>query len=134
MQTLIGNAGKQRFLAATIDTMFAIVLVVIAVSIANTNNPVVGATVASVTYLSYFLLFEGLWRRTPGKHFQGLEVVNVDGTRCSFGAILIRTLLRIVEANPILGDLPAGLSVLLSWRKQRIGDHLAGTLVILRQK
>jgi len=131
MQFLTGNAGKARIFAATIDNLFAIVLTIVAISALNTTNAVIGATVASATYLSYFLIFEATWSRTPGKYLQGLVVRNADGTRCSFGAVLIRTLLRVLEVNPILlGALPAGLFVLLSSRKQRFGDILANTLVI----
>jgi uncharacterized RDD family membrane protein YckC len=39
--------------------------------------------------------------------------------------------LRIIEVNPLLfGGIPAGIAVILSRRKQRIGDLLAGTVVV----
>jgi uncharacterized RDD family membrane protein YckC len=42
-------------------------------------------------------------------------------------------LLRLVEVNPLLvGGLPAGIVAVLSPRKQRLGDMLAGTLVVYR--
>jgi uncharacterized RDD family membrane protein YckC len=44
---------------------------------------------------------------------------------------LLRTLLRIVEVNPLLfGGLSAGLSIAATKRHQRLGDILAGTLVV----
>jgi uncharacterized RDD family membrane protein YckC len=44
---------------------------------------------------------------------------------------LIRSGLRIFEVNPLLlGGLPAGLVIIASQRKQRIGDLLAGTVVV----
>jgi len=47
---------------------------------------------------------------------------------------LIRTLARLLEANPILlGGIPAGIAIFSSPRKQRIGDSLAGTVVVSRQ-
>jgi len=132
MEILIGNAGRPRFLASVIDNFIAIVLAIVAVSIVNTNTPWIGGTVLAVTYLSYYLIFEALLSRTPGKYFQGLEVCKLDGTRCGFGAILIRTLMRLFEVNPILlGALPAGVTILLTWRKQRMGDFLGKSLVIL---
>jgi len=131
MEILIGNTGKARFFAASIDNLFATVLAIVAVSLANTKTPAIGGAVLAITYLSYFLIFEALWARTPGKYIQGLEVCKLDGSRCGFGAILIRTLMRLFEVNPILlGALPAGLSILLTWRKQRIGDFLGKSLVI----
>lgn len=46
-------------------------------------------------------------------------------------AALVRTLLRVVEANPLLfGGVPAGVCILASKRNQRLGDLAAGTLVV----
>ena len=40
----------------------------------------------------------------------------------------------VIEVNPLLlGGLPAGLVVIATERKQRIGDLLAGTLVVSDQ-
>jgi uncharacterized RDD family membrane protein YckC len=45
--------------------------------------------------------------------------------------VLVRTLLRLLEANPLLfGGLPAGVAILLSGRNQRLGDLAAGTMVV----
>jgi len=58
-------------------------------------------------------------------------VRKLDGSPCDWKAALIRGALRLVEVNPILlGGLPAGLAIIASARKQRIGDMLAGTLVV----
>jgi uncharacterized RDD family membrane protein YckC len=39
--------------------------------------------------------------------------------------------MRLVEVNPLLlGALPAGISILATERKQRIGDLQAGTVVV----
>jgi len=44
---------------------------------------------------------------------------------------LIRGTLRIFEVNPLfLGGLPAGLVIIASQRKQRIGNLLARTVVV----
>jgi uncharacterized RDD family membrane protein YckC len=43
-------------------------------------------------------------------------------------------LLRILEVNPLLiGALPASIAILSSKRRQRIGDMLAGTVVVSTQ-
>lgn len=55
----------------------------------------------------------------------------LDGSRCDWKASLIRGGLRILEVNPLLlGGLPAGIAILSSERKQRIGDMIAGTVVV----
>ena len=85
-------------------------------------------------YLGYFLLCETLFGRTLGKFGTGLIVVRKDGTRISFKEALIRTAFRLLELNPILlGALPAMVSIMISKNRQRIGDHIAGTIVVNRR-
>ena len=74
---------------------------------------------------------EALWSHTPGKYLQGLVVVDPPGGRCGWRRALVRTLLRVVEANPLLlGGLPAGVAILASERNQRLSHLVAGTLVV----
>jgi len=56
-------------------------------------------------------------RASPGKYLQRLVVVGADGRPCGWRAALVRTLLQVVEANPLLfGRLPAGIAILVSKR------------------
>ena len=49
---------------------------------------------------------------------------------CRAWQIAVRTGLRLFEVNPLLlGALPAGVAILASSRRQRLGDWLAGTVV-----
>jgi len=131
---LIGDASKARIAAFIIDNLLASLISVLAVGLFQTDSSIVGGGVLVLTYLLYFFIFEMLWSRTPGKFLQGLVVRNIDGTRCSLKAHLIRTLARLLEANPILlGGIPAGIAIFASDRKQRIGDSLAGTVVVSRK-
>jgi len=131
---LIGDASKARIIAFIIDNLLACLISVLTVGLVHTENWILGSTVVCLTYLSYFFIFEAVWSRTPGKFMQGLVVRNIDGTRCSLKAHLVRTLARLLEANPILlGGIPAGIAIFSSERKQRIGDSLAGTVVISRK-
>jgi len=83
----------------------------------------------------YYFVFEAVWARTPGKFLTGLEVRMMDGSTASTRAAAIRTLARIVEVTPLLlGGLPAGITILATKRKQRVGDLLAGTVVISKGK
>ena len=45
---------------------------------------------------AYYLFFEGLWGRTPGKILLGTVVTDLQGRAPSFGAICKRTLARFV--------------------------------------
>jgi uncharacterized RDD family membrane protein YckC len=97
----------------------------------NPANPYASVGALSLAYLGYFFLSEALWSRTPGKYLQGFVVVDPSGGRCGWRRALLRTLLRVVEANPLLlGGLPAGIAILASERNQRLGDLAAGTLVV----
>lgn len=128
---MTGNSGRPRFFAFIIDNLLATVAAFFAVAALNSANPYVSVGALSLAYLGYFFLFEALWSRTPGKYFQGLVVVGADGRRCGWSAALVRTLLRVLEANPLLfGGVPAGVAVLASKRNQRLGDLAAGTLVV----
>lgn len=75
-------------------------------------------------------LFEGLLSRTLGKMLNGLVIAQLDGQPCSWKQAFIRTAFRALEANPVLGWLPAGIRVVWSRRHQRFGDLYAGTVVV----
>lgn len=131
MSDQIGNAGRPRILAAIVDNLLATIFAFMAVAVLQPQNGVLSACIVCGLYLSYFFVFEALWCRTPGKFLQGLEVRKIDGSKCSTADAAIRTLARILEVNPLLlGGLPAGVAILTTKRKQRIGDLLARTIVV----
>jgi uncharacterized RDD family membrane protein YckC len=129
----IGDATKSRIYAFVIDNFLAIAAAVAVLAALKTESPVVGGVTVCLVYLSYYFVFEALWSKTPGKLFNRLEVRRLDGRPCGVKESLIRTLARIIEANPVLfGGLPAGIIVMSSEQRQRLGDMLAGTAVIKR--
>ena len=86
-----------------------------------------------VLMFSYFVVLESLKGWTVGKLLMKIRVVNVDGKHVGLLKSLIRNVLKILEANPIMfGGLLAGIVALISKKKQRIGDMLAKTYVVLR--
>lgn len=132
--TIIGDASKARLIALFIDHLIGFALVMLAVAFVPEDMPAVKAVLFFLVYLAYFVVLEALWSRTVGKFFQGLVVRKLDGSPCGWKAALIRTALRIFEVNPLLlGGLPAGLVVIATERKQRLGDLLAGTVVVSDQ-
>ena len=48
----------------------------------------------SVLFL-YYLTFESIWKRSPGKWFTSTKVISTKGTKVSFIQILMRSLIRI---------------------------------------
>jgi uncharacterized RDD family membrane protein YckC len=84
-----------------------------------------------LAYIAYYVILEALWSRTLGKYFQGLVVRKLNGTPCDWKAAFFRGVTRVIEVNPLLfGGLPAGLVIISTPRKQRVGDILAGTVVV----
>ena len=78
--------------------------------------------------LGYFVVTEGLWSTSAGKWLMGLVVVRLDGSDPGLRAAVIRTVTRLVDG---LGFYTVGaLLVWSSGRRQRLGDRLAGTLVV----
>jgi len=129
--TIVGDATKARFIATVIDNFTAIVLTIVIVGIVPEDALKLRAFLLVSTFLGYYFVQEALWSRTLGKYFQGLVVRKLDGTLGDWKTSLVRTVLRIVEVNPVLlGAIPAGLILILSDRKQRLGDILAGSVVV----
>jgi len=80
----------------------------------------------------YPILFEVLWRgSTPGKRASGLMVLHDDGTPVGWGASFSRNTLRAVDFLPMAYACGL-LTMWLSPQGKRLGDLLAGTIVVYR--
>ena len=82
-------------------------------------------------WMAYFIVPESLFGASFGKILNGLCVVRIDGAPVSFGSIVIRNVLRLVDVLPGI-YLLGGLLVLISGSSQRLGDLAGGTTVIQR--
>jgi len=81
--------------------------------------------------VAYFPLTEGLTGRSLGKLATRTIVVNATGNKPGIARAFLRTLLRLVEVNPLLfGGIPAGLVAMSSKTRQRLGDVAAHTYVL----
>jgi len=81
-------------------------------------------------WLGYFIAFETLWRgRTLGKAALGLRVVTKEGAPVRFRHAAIRGLLGLVDFL-VLGGFLAVVFILFTRDNQRLGDLVAGTLVL----
>ncbi len=92
-------------------------------------------TIALLLLLACFLglpiAFETLWRgRTLGKAAMGLRVVRDDGGPAPFTSIFIRELEGLVLDKVLSLGLVGMITMLSSERAKRLGDMLAGTIVI----
>jgi uncharacterized RDD family membrane protein YckC len=84
-------------------------------------------------YYGYFIFFEIVWSgQTPGKRSLGIRVIKDSGRRLSALETIARNLLRIVDQLP--GFYAVGMFVcLLNSRNKRLGDLVAGSIVIREQ-
>jgi uncharacterized RDD family membrane protein YckC len=78
----------------------------------------------------YFALFEIFWNgQTPGKRYAQIRVIKDDGRPIGVYEAIVRNALRLVDALP--GVYGVGLiSIFLSRQSKRLGDYVAGTVVV----
>jgi uncharacterized RDD family membrane protein YckC len=83
-----------------------------------------------VISIGYGIAFEWYWNgRTVGKHLLRLRVMDVQGLQLKPTQIIIRNLLRFVDALPVF-YLVGGVSCFFSEKAQRFGDMAANTIVV----
>lgn len=84
--------------------------------------------------LFYFVAMEQLLSgQSVGKRLFGLRVVREGGYAVSFASSLVRNVMRMIDMLP--GPYLVGLmSVILSKERRRLGDFVAGTLVVRHAK
>ncbi len=101
--------------------------------VAEAESPNMGMVVMLflIGSFCYYLLLEGLTGYTLGKFVLRIQVVNGEGRPPGMVKSLIRTLIYLVDTNPLLfWGLPAGICVLATPKKQRLGDMAANTYVV----
>ncbi len=82
-------------------------------------------------WTGYFALFEWVWNgQTPGKLWLKLRVIREDGRPVTFWEAAARNLLRLLDMMPFPFYSIGLVSVFASARDQRVGDFVAGTVVV----
>ncbi len=132
-----------RILAQIIDTIIGImlffgttILFAFIGAAGSTASESAGAGIAGIGFLisflvilGYFFLLEGLWDGyTVGKKVMGIKVVKEDGGECGLAASIVRNLLRIIDS--IFYYAVGFLFMAMSDQRQRLGDRVAGTVVV----
>jgi uncharacterized RDD family membrane protein YckC len=144
-----------RFAAVLVDTVVLLGVLIIAVMVyvfvlagqgkVDPNDPASVQTVMDSLRMSdwvanvivfgglflYYVVLEAVFGASIGKLVCRLRVTMLDGSRASGTAVVVRNLVRIPEAWLLY--LPAGVSCLASARRQRLGDHVARTVVVRRR-
>lgn len=84
-----------------------------------------------LVWSGYFAFFEWVWNgQTPGKRWLRLRVIREDGRPVTFWEAAARNVLRIFDMTPFPFYSIGLISVFISRRDQRIGDMVAGTVVV----
>lgn len=131
-----------RFLALALDTVIQAVLYVAIILLSAFLLPAMGlrwlpGTWAGATavlllfcvYWGYFAAFEIFWHgQTPGKRVAGIRVVKDTGRPITAIEGIGRNLMRAVDG--LFLYLVGVISVVLSRQNKRLGDYVAGTIVI----
>lgn len=130
---------SKRAAAAFIDyflftVVYNIYRFVLDVPGANGIPTVVGIDVIPVIvfWILYFPLIEGITGQTLGKKIVGIHVVRVNGSDIGLINGFLRRLLDWFDF--MLFGLIAIITVGMNTRKQRIGDMVAGTIVVPDEK
>lgn len=133
-----------RFLAVLFDSLvqfvaFAVLFVIAALVLGGTATiwPDAWTWTAAILllvfftlYYGYFAFFEAVWNgQTPGKRYFQLRVIKETGRPITVYEAISRNLLRAVDQLPAVYAVGI-LSVFFSKQNQRLGDFVAGTVVV----
>jgi uncharacterized RDD family membrane protein YckC len=143
----IAGVGS-RFLALALDTLFqlvaALVFVLGGAVIFRALLPLEsGATWAVallwvllfLIFIGYFAIFEAVWNgQTPGKRIIRIRVIKDTGRPIAPSEAVARNLLRLVDQMPGILYGVGIVSALLSRQNKRLGDFVAGTIVVHEQE
>lgn len=87
----------------------------------------------TLLYVGYFVAFEILWDgQTPGKRLTHLRVIRDGGYGLTALECLLRNLLRVIDFLPVFYGFGL-VSMFVSEKSRRLGDFVAGTLVVKDQ-
>ena len=130
--------AMSRFLALLIDTIVSFALAAVFIGSLHALFDELVVPLALISWFlidwGYMILLESLWSgQTIGKRLMGLRVIQESGVRVGLAHSALRNLLRPVDKVPAL-YLIGGISMLLSRHQQRLGDLLAGTIVVREQR
>jgi uncharacterized RDD family membrane protein YckC len=126
----------RRYISSLIDFAIFLPILYIPMFLLDYAAYIIFLKIYFLLIFTYFWAAEWRWGRTLGKLIMGIVVVNKYGEHPNIYQALVRNTLRIFEANPFFGIVSigmhiAGILIFMTKRKQRAGDMLAGTYVVL---
>lgn len=137
----VANIGE-RLLARLLDLVFFAVYLFIGYAVMGqvvrnmdyrdmANYTMVISLLIPIPVLTYTLWCESIFNgRSIGKLIMGLKVVKIDGTPAGIGDFSYRWVMRLFEGELGLFTCLSLPVAIISGKGQRIGDMIAGTMVI----
>ncbi len=134
-----------RFLACSIDTLILVLASIVLSLFALIGAAVAGSSISwgstwvlAITvfllfalFYGYFAIFEAVWNgQTPGKRLMQLRVIQQSGRPINVFQAIARNLLRAVDQLPTPLYAVGCVTVLLNRQNKRLGDFVAGTVVV----
>lgn len=130
---LVPQAVVVRGLAYIIDAFTVVAAALVYLELMKfqltTGNLLVFQLVFVGALCAYRFVWEGATGWTPGKHLMQLTVVRADGSPCGWVPALLRNVILPLDMQPLMG-LFGIVSMAVGFKRQRLGDRVAGTLVV----
>jgi uncharacterized RDD family membrane protein YckC len=130
---LVPQAVVVRGLAYIIDAFTVVAAALVYLELSHfqlTTSNLLLFQLAFVGVLSvYRFVWEGATGWTPGKRLMQLTVVRADGSPCGWVPALLRNVLLPLDMQPLMG-LFGIVSMAVGFKRQRLGDRAAGTMVV----
>jgi uncharacterized RDD family membrane protein YckC len=132
-----------RGLALLVDTLIQLVVVIIVVILTSLVSPdlshywaTAGKWMTAIViffmfclYWGYFAIFEVFWNgQTPGKRQAHIRVITSSGRPINAFEAIARNFLRAVDSQ--LGYIVGAVAIAVDKRNRRLGDMVAGTVVV----
>lgn len=142
LEFVLAGIGS-RFMAVFLDViieavlylvLFLITLIWISGGFFSANRSIWWQAILSLAIFcinwGYYAVFEALWKgQTPGKRWAGIRVIKDSGRPINAFEAITRNLVRFVDFLP--GFYGFGVvTMLLNAKHRRLGDYVAGTLVV----
>ena len=135
-----------RFLAMAIDTLIQVAAYLIIgivfllilpagfsmfTFLPKTLGPAIAIFLGFAVYWGYFAIFESLWNgQTPGKRVAGIRVIKESGRPINAIEAIGRNLLRTIDMQPGILYGFGLVCMMLNKQSRRLGDFVAGTVVV----
>ncbi len=128
----VGGLGE-RIVACIIDYAIMIPLIIIGV-IVGPNIPKAGVIAMIILFVAIYTFYDLICEvyfngQSLGKKIMKIRVISLDGGRPRFSQFLLRWLFRMVDFT-LTGGVAALVSAAVSDKCQRLGDLVAGTVLI----